>query len=108
MTLKSLSGNTSLQRLCLYSYLSSSVYLKPILLDQHVFQKKNMLQTPIIDRDAIPGTFTLIDENHVLTTRHLDSGDRDIVLVPEPSDDPDDPLNWSPRRKLLSTVCVSA
>ncbi|KAL4811924.1 major facilitator superfamily domain-containing protein [Aspergillus spinulosporus] len=67
-----------------------------------------MLQTPIIDRDAIPGTFTLIDENHVLTTRHLESGDSDIVLVPEPSDDPDDPLNWSPRRKLLSTVCVSA
>ncbi|KAL4752614.1 hypothetical protein BDW72DRAFT_202120 [Aspergillus terricola var. indicus] len=64
--------------------------------------------TPIIDRDAIPGTFTLIDENHVLTTRHLEAGDRDIVLVPEPSDDPDDPLNWSPRRKLLSTVCVSA
>ncbi|KAL5001590.1 major facilitator superfamily domain-containing protein [Aspergillus recurvatus] len=67
--------------------------------------------TPTIDRnnrrDAIPGTFTLIDENHVLTTRHLESGDRDIVLVPEPSDDPDDPLNWSTRRKLLSTVCVS-
>ncbi|KAL4977778.1 kinase-like domain-containing protein [Aspergillus desertorum] len=59
-------------------------------------------------RDAIPGTFTLIDENHVLTTRHLESGEGDIVLVPEPSDDPDDPLNWSPRRKLLSTVCVSA
>ncbi|KAL6239350.1 hypothetical protein BDW75DRAFT_250861 [Aspergillus navahoensis] len=58
--------------------------------------------------DAIPGTFTLLDENHVLTARHLESGDRDIVLVPEPSDDPDDPLNWSPRRKLLSTVCVSS
>ncbi|RDW81731.1 putative MFS transporter [Aspergillus mulundensis] len=63
--------------------------------------------TRTIDRDAIPGTFTLIDESHVLSTRHLDSGDRDIVLVPEPSNDPDDPLNWSPRRKLLSTTCVS-
>ncbi|KAL4969293.1 putative serine/threonine protein kinase ENV7 [Aspergillus stella-maris] len=57
--------------------------------------------------DAIPGTFTLVDENHVLSTRHLDAGNGDIVLVPEPSQDPDDPLNWSSRRKLLSTVCVS-
>ncbi|KAL4913820.1 kinase-like protein [Aspergillus aurantiobrunneus] len=62
---------------------------------------------PSIDRDAIPGTFTLVDEHHVLATRHLDSGDRNIVLVPEPSRDPDDPLNWSPHRKLLSTVCLS-
>ncbi|KAL2798149.1 MFS general substrate transporter [Aspergillus keveii] len=60
-----------------------------------------------IDRDAIPGTFTLVDTEHVLATRHLDHGDRDIVLVPEPSSDPDDPLNWSPHRKLLSTVCLS-
>jgi hypothetical protein len=63
--------------------------------------------TPAIDRDAIPGTFTLVDTEHVLATRHLDHGDRDIVLVPEPSSDLDDPLNWSPHRKLLSTVCVS-
>ncbi|KAL4883693.1 MFS general substrate transporter [Aspergillus karnatakaensis] len=60
-----------------------------------------------IDRDAIPGTFTLVDENHLLGTRHLESGNQDIVLVPEPSNDPDDPFNWSPRRKLLSTVCLS-
>lgn len=31
---------------------------------------------------------------------------RDIVLVPAPSSDPDDPLNWTPRRKLLSTSCM--
>ncbi|KAL2831843.1 major facilitator superfamily domain-containing protein [Aspergillus cavernicola] len=60
-----------------------------------------------IDQSAIPGTFTLVDADHVLTTRHLEAGDQDIVLVPEPSSDPDDPLSWSPRRKLLSTVCVS-
>ncbi|KAL3448953.1 MFS general substrate transporter [Aspergillus insuetus] len=63
--------------------------------------------TPAIDRDAIPGTFTLVDTEHVLATRHLDHGDRDIILVPEPSSDPDDPLNWSPHRKLLATVCLS-
>ncbi|GFF38485.1 uncharacterized MFS-type transporter C1271.10c [Aspergillus udagawae] len=62
---------------------------------------------PRVDSDAIPGTFTLVDVDGSLATRHLDRGDRDIVLVPEPSKDPDDPLNWSPRRKLLSTICVS-
>ncbi len=62
---------------------------------------------PSSNQDAIPGTFVLVDEDRVLSTRHLDSGDSDIVLVPEPSNDPDDPLNWSRRRKLLSTICVS-
>ncbi|KAL4957812.1 MFS general substrate transporter [Aspergillus filifer] len=47
------------------------------------------------------------DVNHVLSTRHLDAGNGDIVLVPQPSQDPDGPLNWSSRRKLLSTVCLS-
>ncbi|KAL1967169.1 hypothetical protein VTN77DRAFT_3460 [Rasamsonia byssochlamydoides] len=61
-----------------------------------------------VDKTVIPGTITLVDLRHILHTRHLDKGDKDIVLVPTPSDDPDDPLNWSPRRKLLSTICVSA
>ncbi|PYH46621.1 putative serine/threonine protein kinase ENV7 [Aspergillus saccharolyticus JOP 1030-1] len=60
-----------------------------------------------LDRNAIPGTVTLVDLQHVLATRHLDKGDSDIVLIPEPSDDPDDPLNWAPRRKLLSTISCS-
>ncbi|KAE8151050.1 major facilitator superfamily domain-containing protein [Aspergillus avenaceus] len=62
---------------------------------------------PDVDRNAIPGTFTLVDLEHTLASRHLNGRNSDIVLVPQPSDDPDDPLNWSPRRKLLSTVCVS-
>ncbi|KAJ5780832.1 hypothetical protein N7457_005992 [Penicillium paradoxum] len=62
---------------------------------------------PVIDSTVIPGTVMLVDVNHVMTARHLDRGDRDIVLVPTPSNDPEDPLNWSRRRKLLSTVCVS-
>jgi hypothetical protein len=62
---------------------------------------------PVIDSTAIPGTLTLVDVNHVLATQHLARGDQDIVLVPTPSNDPDDPLNWSRRRKILSTICVS-
>ncbi|KAI9373189.1 MFS general substrate transporter [Aspergillus egyptiacus] len=75
--------------------------------DDDVSSQRLYDMTPPIDPNAIPGTFTLVDTNHVLATRHLENGDRDIVLVPEPSSDPDDPLNWSPRRKLLSTVCLS-
>ncbi|KAF9885252.1 hypothetical protein FE257_000612 [Aspergillus nanangensis] len=55
---------------------------------------------------TIPGTITLVDLEHRIATRHSGQNS-DIVLVPAPSDDPDDPLNWSPRRKLLSTICVS-
>lgn len=62
---------------------------------------------PVRDTSVVPGTVTLVDVEHVLETHHLDRGDRDIVLIPTPSGDPDDPLNWSPRRKLLSTICVS-
>ncbi|CCD44829.1 similar to MFS transporter [Botrytis cinerea T4] len=32
---------------------------------------------------------------------------QDVVLVPSPSSDPDDPLNWTPKRKMLSTACMS-
>lgn len=61
-----------------------------------------------LDSSAVPGTVTLVDLDRVIATRHLDRGkDRDIVLIPAPSSDPDDPLNWSRRRKLLSTACVS-
>ncbi|KAJ5315971.1 hypothetical protein N7476_006278 [Penicillium atrosanguineum] len=62
---------------------------------------------PIVDSSAIPGTVTLVDLQHVLNTRHVDGGNGDIVLIPTPSADPEDPLNWSPKRKLLSTICVS-
>jgi hypothetical protein len=55
--------------------------------------------------DAVPGTIHLLDLDHNMQTKH--SGNGEIVLVPTPSADPEDPLNWSPRRKLLSTICVN-
>jgi hypothetical protein len=58
------------------------------------------------DVDAIPGTVHLVDLEHTFHTRHAGS-EGDIVLVPTPSDDPDDPLNWTPRRKLTATICSS-
>ncbi|KAF2826812.1 MFS general substrate transporter, partial [Ophiobolus disseminans] len=57
--------------------------------------------------DAVPGTVHLVDIEHTLHTRHADRGASDIVLVPTPSNDPDDPLNWAPRRKLISLICAN-
>ncbi|KAF2799409.1 putative MFS transporter [Melanomma pulvis-pyrius CBS 109.77] len=53
--------------------------------------------------NAIPGTVHLVDLDHSMHTRHAGGGD--IVLDPTPSNDANDPLNWSPRRKLMSMIC---
>ena len=52
---------------------------------------------------AIPGTIQLVDVDHTVEARHAGNGD--IVLQPTPSNHPDDPLNWTPRRKLLALIC---
>jgi hypothetical protein len=54
---------------------------------------------------SIPGTIHLVDLDRNLRVRHAGGGKGDIVLDPSPSDDPNDPLNWSPRRKLFALVC---
>ncbi|KAK1988397.1 major facilitator superfamily transporter [Colletotrichum cereale] len=54
-----------------------------------------------------PGTSRLIDVDGSVITKHAStSGEQDIVLIPRPSDDPEDPLNWTKKRKLLATSCV--
>jgi hypothetical protein len=60
----------------------------------------------MIDESVVPGTVHLVDLEHNMSTKHS-KGDNEIVLIPTPSDDPDDPLNWSPRRKALSTFCLA-
>lgn len=46
----------------------------------------------------IPGTVRLVDVN--------ERGQGDIVLVPRPSTDPEDPLNWNRKRKMLALSMV--
>lgn len=58
-----------------------------------------------IDDSVIPGTVHLVDIEQTLNTKHAKGAQHDIVLIPSPSSDPDDPLNWSPRRKALSSAC---
>ncbi|KAI9743624.1 MAG: hypothetical protein M1818_002940 [Claussenomyces sp. TS43310] len=60
-----------------------------------------------LDTSIVPGTVHLVDLEGTLHAKHASGGVADVVLVPAPSDHPDDPLNWSPRRKLLSTVSQS-
>lgn len=76
------------------------------------FKDFEMSQHPTPAEDAStsslpPGTAQLVDLDGTMATKHADGkGVRDIVLIPRPSDDPEDPLNWSFRRKLLSTSCI--
>lgn len=60
-----------------------------------------------IDESQIPGTVQLVDLDEHIATRHA-RGHKDIILVPTPSADPDDPLNWSPGRKRLALICILA
>ncbi|KAI5278962.1 hypothetical protein KEM52_004554, partial [Ascosphaera acerosa] len=46
----------------------------------------------------VPGTLHLVDVDGVMDVKH-GSGDSDVVLVPQPSNDPNDPLNWGTLRK---------
>ena len=55
----------------------------------------------------VPGTVHLVDLERTLRAKHASGSQNDVVLVPAPSDDPDDPLNWSAKRKLLSTASIS-
>ncbi|KAI4723046.1 major facilitator superfamily transporter [Aureobasidium sp. EXF-10727] len=59
----------------------------------------------IHDDNIAPGTVRLIDAGGELNVKHSE-GHGDIVLVPTPSDDPEDPLNWTKKRKLLHTACM--
>ncbi|RSM02724.1 hypothetical protein CEP52_007797 [Fusarium oligoseptatum] len=49
----------------------------------------------------IPGTVQLVDIQGVVHAKHGE-GHKDIVLIPQPSDHPDDPLSWTPKRKLFN------
>lgn len=60
-----------------------------------------------VDTDVLPGTVHLVDLEGTVRGAHASGAQQDIVLVPSPSADPDDPLNWSPRRKWMSTIATN-
>lgn len=63
--------------------------------------------SPNNEVELIPGTVHLVDAQGTMHSKHAKGMEKDIVLVPEPSSSPDDPLNWSQRRKLMSAFCMA-
>lgn len=59
------------------------------------------------DEQPIPGTLHLVDVDGTLAAHHGHGKNNDVVLVPTPTQDPEDPLNWTKGRKILSLVCMS-
>lgn len=62
-----------------------------------------MVATPeTITEDGypVPGSVHLVDLHHYFNVTH--GTQNDIILVPQPSSDPEDPLNWSKWRKHLT------
>ncbi|KAF4777738.1 hypothetical protein HER10_EVM0006702 [Colletotrichum scovillei] len=53
----------------------------------------------------IPGTVQLVDTQGVLDVKH-GSDHTNIVLVPQPSSDPNDPLSWTRKRKTFNISWV--
>ena len=53
------------------------------------------VQRGYIDDSVVPGTVTLVDLDQSLQAKHSKSN-REIVLVPTPSDDPEDPVGMKP------------
>lgn len=51
----------------------------------------------MIDYSVVPGTGFLVDQT---------KSKNDVILIPTPSDDPNDPLNWSRGRKNLHMLCI--
>jgi hypothetical protein len=42
------------------------------------------------------------------STKHLKTTkDGSIILIPQPTDDPNDPLNWSQAKKMLILIVIS-
>ncbi|KAK5091509.1 Major facilitator superfamily transporter [Lithohypha guttulata] len=65
------------------------------------------MATPVSYDEVIPGTRRLFDEhgqNLPGDERLLKHGD--IVLVPQPTESPNDPLNWKPWRKIWHSFLV--
>lgn len=55
----------------------------------------------------VPGTVQLIDIDGTARSKTVQENDTaDIILIPTPTADPEDPLNWTFRRKMLSTSCI--
>jgi MFS family permease len=56
----------------------------------------------LFTEDQVPGTVCLVDIASQASSALHDASHKDIILVPRPSSDPNDPLTWTYRRKHLA------
>jgi hypothetical protein len=63
----------------------------------------------------VPGTVLLDEkashsESQTTNLKHATGSNSHIILAPQPSEDPNDPLNWSPFQKdfALAVLCFGA
>lgn len=56
--------------------------------------------------DVVPGTVHLVDVDGQRTHGRHTGENSDIVLVPQASKDPEDPLNWTRKRKMWALAMV--
>lgn len=71
-------------------------------LGKNVSLQKSFIMAHHLHSDVLPGTVHLVDLAGTLNVRHEEGGEKDIVLLPQPTNEYDDPLNWTRPRKLLS------
>ncbi|KKZ64351.1 hypothetical protein EMCG_09667 [[Emmonsia] crescens] len=65
-----------------------------------------MAPNPAAHSELVPGTIRLVDFAGEARYEQHAQGPKDIVLIPRPSADLEDPLNWSRRRKLIQISMV--
>lgn len=63
-------------------------------------EEANSTHDSVDQNDIVPGTVHLIDVLNVLHVKKS-SGQKDIILIPPPSSNPNDPLRWSRLKKNL-------
>lgn len=51
------------------------------------------------EEDYVPGTIHLVDIDNILDVKKDDNSKHNIILQPQPSSDPNDPLRWSQLKK---------
>lgn len=51
------------------------------------------------DQEIVPGTVHLVDLQGILNVQKDANSKHNIILVPQPSSNPNDPLRWSQKKK---------
>lgn len=66
-------------------------------------------KTPTVDLEQLGEREGYVLDTSVLQDQDLKTtADGKTVLIPQPSDSPNDPLNWSPFKKHLILIIISA